>query len=51
MLVAYGDSNQVRVSLHPFDFTSVTLESMMRHALMDGGINTDADARAYFELL
>jgi len=51
MFGADRDSYKVRVSLHPFDFPGISLESMMRHAFMNRGINVDTHTCSDFELL
>lgn len=49
----FPDSNtdKVRITLHTFDFTRVSLEPMMRHTFVYRRVDNDADARTDFELL
>ena len=51
MFIANGDANEVRVSLHTFDFSCVPLESVVWHAFMHCGVDVDSDACSDFKVL
>jgi hypothetical protein len=51
MFITNRDANEIRVSLHTFDFSSVSLESVVWHAFMHRGVDVDSDACSDFKVL